>query len=140
MFFVLLSSVIGLIYLKNRIRKKILIFWQFLISKLKFWKCTYMYVKCLEKYRLEQLEYFHFRLIFCGKNIFSVTVNSYNRDGKLVIRNQVVTFAVGAGGFGGPRTGTKVVPCLKKPNRKPDVSLTQQTSIDQAALYRLCGK
>lgn len=55
------------------------------------------------------------------------------------MKNQTVCYAVGAGNFGGPRSGTKTVPCQPKPNRKPDVSLTQKTSVDQAALYRLSG-
>lgn len=67
-------------------------------------------------------------------------VDSYDRNSNLVVRNQIVTFAVGAGKFGGPRTGTKTVSCLPKPSRKPDLSLTQSTSVDQAALYRLTGK
>lgn len=57
-----------------------------------------------------------------------------------MLRNQCVTFAVGAGNFGGPRTGKKVVNCLPAPKRNPDLSLTQKTSVDQAALYRLSGK
>lgn len=50
-----------------------------------------------------------------------------------------MTFAVGAGNFGGPRTGTKIIPCQDKPKRNPDITLSQQTSYDQAALYRLSG-
>lgn len=68
-----------------------------------------------------------------------INVDSLDRNGNLLIRNQTVVFAVGAGNFGGPRTGTKVVPSLPKPNRKPDQCLTQATSVDQAALYRLSG-
>lgn len=56
------------------------------------------------------------------------------------MRNQCVCFAVGVGGFGGPRSGNKIVQCLPKPNRKPDLSLAEKTSVDQAALYRLSGK
>ncbi|XP_050306233.1 peroxisomal multifunctional enzyme type 2-like isoform X2 [Anthonomus grandis grandis] len=69
----------------------------------------------------------------------TVNVDSYDRAGNLIFRNQIVTFAVGAGGFGGPRVGTQTVPCLKKPDRTPDLSITQKTSVDQAALYRLSG-
>lgn len=67
-------------------------------------------------------------------------VDTYDDNGNLVIRNQIVTFAVGAGGFGGSRNGTKLVPCIQKPSRSPDLSLTQKTSLDQAAIYRLSGK
>lgn len=31
------------------------------------------------------------------------------------------------------------MPCVQKPNRKPDVSVTEKTGVDQAALYRLSG-
>ncbi|CAH1978141.1 unnamed protein product [Acanthoscelides obtectus] len=68
-----------------------------------------------------------------------IDAESYDENGQLVLRNQCVTFAVKAGNFGGPRTGTKTISCQPKPNRNPDVSLTQKTSIDQAALYRLSG-
>lgn len=51
----------------------------------------------------------------------------------------MVSFAVGCGGFGGPRTGKHIVPCINKPNRKPDLSIQETTCVDQAALYRLSG-
>ncbi|KAJ8963074.1 hypothetical protein NQ318_018538 [Aromia moschata] len=66
-------------------------------------------------------------------------IDSFNENGELVVRNQCTTFVVGAGGFGGPRSGDQAVPCLPKPNRKPDISVTSKTNIDQAALYRLSG-
>uniref|UniRef100_V5GL08 Peroxisomal multifunctional enzyme type 2 n=1 Tax=Anoplophora glabripennis TaxID=217634 RepID=V5GL08_ANOGL len=62
-----------------------------------------------------------------------------NENGELIARNQIVTFAVGSGKFGGPRTGTKIIPCQNKPKRNPDISLVQKTSVDQAAIYRLSG-
>ncbi|XP_045483178.1 peroxisomal multifunctional enzyme type 2 [Harmonia axyridis] len=68
-----------------------------------------------------------------------VNVDSYTPKGDLVIRNQSVIFCVGAGGFGGPRTGTKAVQCVKRPQRNPDKTVSQQTGVDQAALYRLSG-
>ncbi|XP_058795537.1 peroxisomal multifunctional enzyme type 2-like [Phymastichus coffea] len=52
---------------------------------------------------------------------------------------QMSAYAVGAGGFGGPRNSSNVIPCIEPPNRKPCVSVTQKTSVDQAALYRLSG-
>ncbi|KAF7284371.1 peroxisomal Multifunctional enzyme type 2 isoform X2 [Rhynchophorus ferrugineus] len=66
-------------------------------------------------------------------------VDTFDNNGNLVIKNQIVTFAVGAGRFGGSRNGTKLVPCIQKPNRSPDLTLTQKTSLDQAAIYRLSG-
>lgn len=67
-------------------------------------------------------------------------VDTFDERGQLVVRNQVACFAVGAGNFGGPKTGTKLVPVQTKPKRKPDSSVTANTTIDQAALYRLSGK
>ncbi|KAF5307489.1 hypothetical protein FQR65_LT06844 [Abscondita terminalis] len=66
-------------------------------------------------------------------------IETYNEQGTMMFKNQSIAFAVGAGGFGGPRQGSHIIPCVPKPNRKPDVSLTYKTSYDQAALYRLSG-
>ncbi|CAG9858017.1 unnamed protein product [Phyllotreta striolata] len=66
-------------------------------------------------------------------------VETCDQNGNVVALNQCITFAVGAGNFGGPRAGTKAVPCQAKPSRSPDVTVSQKTSIDQAALYRLSG-
>nr|CAI5840992.1 unnamed protein product [Callosobruchus analis] len=71
--------------------------------------------------------------------VIVLDAESYDEQGQLVVRNQCVTFAVKAGNFGGPRNGTKTISCEPKPNRNPDISLSQKTSIDQAALYRLSG-
>ncbi|XP_066262129.1 peroxisomal multifunctional enzyme type 2-like isoform X1 [Euwallacea similis] len=68
-----------------------------------------------------------------------VNVDSFDTNNNLIVRNQIVVFAVGAGNFGGPRNGTKLISCQNKPSRKPDLSLTQKTSAEQAALYRLSG-
>ncbi|KAL1513978.1 hypothetical protein ABEB36_003309 [Hypothenemus hampei] len=69
----------------------------------------------------------------------AIDVNSYDRNNNLILKNQIVCFALGAGNFGGPRTGSKIVPCLSRPSRTRDLALTQKTSVDQAALYRLSG-
>ncbi|CAG9766389.1 unnamed protein product [Ceutorhynchus assimilis] len=68
-----------------------------------------------------------------------INVDSFDKNNNLIVKNQLVSFAVGAGKFGGPRQGTKTIPCLNKPSRTPDLSITHKTSIDQAALYRLSG-
>lgn len=73
------------------------------------------------------------------KLFFSFAVDSYNTQGELVLKNQVVSFAVGCGGFGGPRASKHAVPCAKRPNRTPDKTVQEKTSTDQAALYRLSG-
>ena len=57
-----------------------------------------------------------------------------------ILRNQLSIFVVGSGGFGGPRTSEKIILPENPPvNRKPDVVKEYQTSINQAALYRLNG-
>lgn len=60
-------------------------------------------------------------------------------SGELLARSQWVVFFVGAGNFGGPRSSKKVIPTAQMPAREPDAVLEDRTSIDQAALYRLCG-
>jgi 3-hydroxyacyl-CoA dehydrogenase/3a,7a,12a-trihydroxy-5b-cholest-24-enoyl-CoA hydratase len=52
---------------------------------------------------------------------------------------QISIFIVGAGGFKGKRTSAHAIPTVDPPVRNPDVTVTQQTSVDQAALYRLSG-
>ncbi|XP_071638603.1 peroxisomal multifunctional enzyme type 2 isoform X1 [Temnothorax longispinosus] len=52
---------------------------------------------------------------------------------------QISIFIVGIGGFKGKRTSTFTIPIVNPPTRNPDVTVTQQTSVDQAALYRLSG-
>lgn len=52
---------------------------------------------------------------------------------------QITIFIVGAGGFQGKRSSSSAVPVIDPPNRQPDTSVSQQTSYDQAALYRLSG-
>ena len=57
-----------------------------------------------------------------------------------ILRNQLSIFVVGSGGFGGPRTSDDVILPENPPkNRKPDVVKEYQTSINQAAMYRLNG-
>ncbi|XP_033333627.1 peroxisomal multifunctional enzyme type 2 [Megalopta genalis] len=60
-------------------------------------------------------------------------------SGDKLSTGQMSIFAVGGGGFQGNRTSSNIVPTIDPPNRKPDASVTQQTSYDQAALYRLSG-
>lgn len=57
----------------------------------------------------------------------------------LICYNQFSIFIVGAGGFGGKRTSEKLKPTANPPNRAPDAILSDVTSADQAALYRLSG-
>lgn len=66
-------------------------------------------------------------------------VESFDERGTLLFRNQIMSFAVGAGNFGGKRVGTAAIPTVPKPSRNPDCFLTHQTHLDQAALFRLSG-
>lgn len=63
--------------------------------------------------------------------------DSYDQNGKLLFKNQISTFIVGAGNFNGKTTASdKVKPAIPAPNRPCDSSIKYTTSIDQAALYR----
>lgn len=62
---------------------------------------------------------------------------SYDKNGKLLLKNQISTFIVGAGNFGGKtKASDAVVPAVPAPNRPCDVSIKYGTTVDQAALYR----
>ncbi|XP_032873376.1 peroxisomal multifunctional enzyme type 2 [Amblyraja radiata] len=70
--------------------------------------------------------------------VILLDVHTYNeRD--LVCFNQFSLFVVGAGGFGGKRTSDKVKVTVNPPSRPPDATMTDVTSTNQAALYRLNG-
>lgn len=65
---------------------------------------------------------------------------SFDASGQPIIRNQSSTFVVGAGNFGGKsKPNDQVIPTVPNPTRAPDFTVSCKTSIDQAALYRLCG-
>lgn len=65
--------------------------------------------------------------------------DTFDEHGERVIHTQWSTFFVGSGNFGGKRTTDKARPLANIPNRKPDAVVEEKTSINQAALYRLCG-
>lgn len=52
---------------------------------------------------------------------------------------QISIYIIGAGGFQGKRTSAYAISTVDPPSRKPDVTVIQQTNVDQAALYRLSG-
>lgn len=54
--------------------------------------------------------------------------------GDKLTTNQISAFAVGGGGFGGPRNSRHLIPCVEPPKRKPCVSVTQKTSPDQVRI------
>lgn len=63
--------------------------------------------------------------------------DTYNQQGDLLFTNQSATFIVGAGNFGGnSKPSASVIQSIPTPSRKPDSSITFQTTKDQAAIYR----
>ncbi|XP_064538687.1 peroxisomal multifunctional enzyme type 2 [Drosophila montana] len=65
---------------------------------------------------------------------------SFDENGRLLVKNQSAIFVVGAGKFGGKKVPIAgVVPLAAAPSRAPDSSIQYKTSEDQAALYRLSG-
>ncbi|NXP85428.1 DHB4 enzyme, partial [Passerina amoena] len=70
--------------------------------------------------------------------VLLIDVNTYcGKD--LVCYNQFSLFFVGAGGFGGKRTSEKAKLTAVPPQRPPDAVISDVTTADQAALYRLSG-
>ncbi|XP_071997246.1 peroxisomal multifunctional enzyme type 2 [Engystomops pustulosus] len=70
--------------------------------------------------------------------VILLDVNTYCGK-ELICYNQFSVFVVGAGGFGGKRSSTKAKATANPPNRPPDAVVSDVTSVDQAALYRLSG-
>uniref|UniRef100_A0A8C8DD37 Hydroxysteroid (17-beta) dehydrogenase 4 n=1 Tax=Oncorhynchus tshawytscha TaxID=74940 RepID=A0A8C8DD37_ONCTS len=68
--------------------------------------------------------------------VILLDVHTYSGK-ELLCYNQYSLFIVGAGGFGGKRTSDKST--VAHPNRTPDAVMTDTTTRDQAALYRLSG-
>ncbi|NWX59005.1 DHB4 enzyme, partial [Promerops cafer] len=70
--------------------------------------------------------------------VLLIDVNTYcGKD--LVCYNQFSLFFVGAGRFGGKRTSEKAKLTAVPPQRPPDAVISDVTTADQAALYRLSG-
>ncbi|XP_076465925.1 peroxisomal multifunctional enzyme type 2-like isoform X2 [Babylonia areolata] len=75
-----------------------------------------------------------------GSGAFIVAdVETVDEQGDPVAFNQLGTFVVGSGKFGGPRTSPHAKLPQDPPSRTPDASVSEKTSVDQAALYRLSG-
>uniref|UniRef100_A0A8D0CKU3 Peroxisomal multifunctional enzyme type 2 n=1 Tax=Scleropages formosus TaxID=113540 RepID=A0A8D0CKU3_SCLFO len=70
--------------------------------------------------------------------LYSLYSHTYNGQ-ELVCYNQFTLFLVGMGGFGKKTSDKAKVAPLAIPNRAPDAVVTDQTTRDQAALYRLSG-
>uniref|UniRef100_A0AAY4DKX0 Peroxisomal multifunctional enzyme type 2 n=1 Tax=Denticeps clupeoides TaxID=299321 RepID=A0AAY4DKX0_9TELE len=71
--------------------------------------------------------------------VILLDVNTYN-GAELICYNQFSVFIVGAGGFGGKRNSDKAKSPVAPPSRAPDAVVTDETTSNQAALYRLSGK
>ncbi|XP_050540879.1 peroxisomal multifunctional enzyme type 2-like isoform X1 [Daktulosphaira vitifoliae] len=75
-----------------------------------------------------------------GKNaVIVVDGKTYDEFGELIATTQICTFVLSAGGFGGKRASSVIVPVVDEPNRIPDSTVVEKTSVDQAAIYRLSG-
>ena len=64
------------------------------------------------------------------------------KTGKDLFYNESTVFIRGSGGFGGPAKGSDRGPATrvyKAPSRKPDAVVEEQTTEEQAAIYRLSG-
>lgn len=65
---------------------------------------------------------------------------SFDENGRLLVRNQSSTFVVGAGKFGGKKDPIAgVFPLQPNPKGEPDAFVQYVTNYDQAVLYRLSG-
>ncbi|XP_060663118.1 peroxisomal multifunctional enzyme type 2 [Drosophila nasuta] len=72
--------------------------------------------------------------------VIVTNADSYDENGRQLVRNQSAVFVVGAGKFGGKKEPIAgVVPLIATPTRAPDASIQYKTDEDQAALYRLSG-
>ncbi|RKP24368.1 hypothetical protein SYNPS1DRAFT_17312 [Syncephalis pseudoplumigaleata] len=79
-----------------------------------------------------------------GKSaVVVIGITSKDEQGREVFYNESTAFIRGSGGFGGPtkRTNPKpeAVAANVPPKRKPDAIITEKTTEEQAAIYRLSG-
>lgn len=71
---------------------------------------------------------------------YVIAGNSYDDNGKLIIRAQTSTFVVsGRSNNSVKGQPDKVIPIQPNPTRAPDTTVMMKTNIDQSALYRLSG-
>ena len=69
--------------------------------------------------------------------VLGVTADALDEKGEKVFTIHLTMFIRGAGGFGGERGSSE--PTNVVPDRAPDHVITDKTSLQQAALYRLTG-
>ncbi len=73
-----------------------------------------------------------------GGAVIVTAIDTFDEDGNLLIKNEVSTFAKGAGGWGGDR-GPDEKNLNAAPDRAPDKTVEQKIHANQALLYRLSG-
>uniref|UniRef100_UPI00358F2DB2 peroxisomal multifunctional enzyme type 2 n=1 Tax=Myxine glutinosa TaxID=7769 RepID=UPI00358F2DB2 len=72
--------------------------------------------------------------------VILINVHTHDEDKVPVSFNQFTLLVPSSGGFAGSRSSGKMKKThIKPPNRVPDASTTEKTTVDQAALYRLSG-
>lgn len=88
------------------------------------------------------VSFFFFALLLYLKLVdhylhLNILGDTYDQNGKLLFKNQLTTFIVGAGNFGGKsKASDNVIPAISAPDRAADAEVKYSTSVDQAALYR----
>lgn len=75
-------------------------------------------------------------IYFLSSFFINISVDTFDENGEKILFNQIVAFVVGAGGFGGPKQSSKIVPIASAPSRKPDVQFIDKTIADQV-LFRI---
>lgn len=70
--------------------------------------------------------------------VFISQVDGYDETGEKLFEVEMSTFYIGGGNFGGDR-GPKSEKLLPPEGKEPDFSISQKTTKNQAAIYRLSG-
>jgi len=60
---------------------------------------------------------------------------TYDESGDLIATSQICTFVLSAGGFGGKRVSSVMVPLLDEPQRSPDSTVKEKTSVNQVTVF-----
>lgn len=76
-----------------------------------------------------------------GAVIIAESTTYDSQNGNKLFYNQAQLFLVGSGGFGGNKkpTSNLVKEIVNRPDRAKETSVSEKTSMDQAAIYRLSG-
>lgn len=71
-----------------------------------------------------------FSWVIKSKKLFCLG-KTYDESGDLIASSQICTFVVSAGGFGGKRVSSAIIPILDEPKRSPDSIVEEKTSVNQ---------